>query len=188
MDTVSGTLLHLPQHCIDCLSTLIDTFLVTRKRAPTSEWHQLLRSMAAALPGARGLFSTLQDALRRGDRHQVWLNRRVFDSLAHFRDTLRDRPTQFRELVPVGVPVAHGVCVACQRGMGGVCFRRGEAPVVWRFAFPPAIRQALVTNDNRHSTVSISDLELAGTLAHKHALVVQLAPGDHCRAPHLACG
>ena len=176
LDTEAGTLT-LPPHRLDRLYALLDAFPDTRRRAPISEWHQLLgelRSMAAALPGSRGLFSALQDALRKGDRHRVRLNGRVFDSLADFRaiaDSLRDRPTRFRELVPVGEPVAHGACDACQRGMGGVWFRSSAPPVVWRSAFPLAIQQMLVTSVNRAGTISISDLELAGTLAHKQILV-----------------
>ena len=62
--------------------------------------------MVAALPGARGLFSVLQDAIRTGDRYRIRLSRRVVDILANFlaiADTLRDRPTRFRELVPVPI-------------------------------------------------------------------------------------
>jgi hypothetical protein len=83
-----------------------------RRRVPVLEWHQLLcelRSMAAALPGARGLFSSLQDALCRGNRHRVRLNCRDIDSLANFRsiaDSLRDCPPCFRKLMPVGDPMA----------------------------------------------------------------------------------
>ena len=178
-DTEAETL-HLPPHRLARLYSLLDAFPPTRRRAPISEWHQLLgelRSMAAALPGALGLFSALQDALRRGDRHRVRLNRRVFDSLADFRtiaDSLRDRPTRFRELVPVGDPVAQGACDACQSGMGGVWFLPSAPPIVWRTQFPAKVRTTLVTSDNRAGTVSISDLELAGTLAHKQILVQAL--------------
>ena len=175
-DTQAETL-SLPPHRLARLYSLLDAFPPTRRRAPISEWHQLLgelRSMAVALPGARGLFSALQDALRGGDRHRVRLNRRVFDSLADFRaiaDSLRDRPTRFRELVPVGEPIARGACDACQRGMGGVWFLPSGPPLVWRSAFPLSVQTALVTSDNRAGTVSISDLELAGILAHKQAIV-----------------
>lgn len=128
--------------------------------------------MATALPGARGLFSTLQDALSRGDHTRVRLNQRVFDSLADFRaiaDSLRDRPTQFREPFPIGPPIAHGACNASQRDMlGGVWFLPHQPPIVWRTPFPLPIQSALVTSDNRAGTLSISDLELAGTIAHKH--------------------
>jgi hypothetical protein len=179
LDTVEGTL-RLPPHRLDRLYTLLDAFPATRKRVPLVEWHQLLgelRSMSAALPGTRGLFSALQEALRHQSGNRIRLTRHVFDSLADFRsiaDSLRDRPTRLRELVPVGPPVALGACDACQRGMGGVWFHPGTGPVVWRAAFPPEVQRALITSDNRNGTVSISDLELAGTIAHKH-LLAQLA-------------
>ncbi len=86
--------LNLPSHRLARLYVLLDVFPPSRKRVSIAEWHQLLgklRSMAAALPGARGLFSTLQDYLRKGDRHRVRLNRRAFDSLADFRA----RPPKF---------------------------------------------------------------------------------------------
>ena len=124
-DTEAETL-SLPPHRLARLYSLLAAFPPTRKRAPISEWQQLLgelRSMTAALPGSRGLFSVLQDALRGGDRHRVRLTSRVFDSLVDFRliaDSLRDRPTRFRELVPVDDPIARGACDACQTGMGGV--------------------------------------------------------------------
>ena len=125
LDTVAGTLT-LPPHRLASLYTLLDAFPPSRRRAPITEWHQLLgelRSMAAALPGARGLFSTLQDALRTGDGHRIRITRCVLDSLADFRaiaDSLRDRPTRMLELIPKGEPIAYGACDACQRGMG-VC-------------------------------------------------------------------
>lgn len=175
LDTVAGTL-HLPPHRLARLYALLDAFPSTRRRVPLAAWHQLLgelRSMATALPGARGLFSILQDALRKGDRNRVRLTRSVFDSLADFRaiaDSLRDRPTRFRELVPIGDPIARGACDACQRGMGGVWFLPSLPPLLWRSRFPLATQRALVTSDNRAGTISISDLELAGTLAHKHIL------------------
>ena len=42
---------------------------------------------------------------------------------------------------------------------------------MWRAAFPIALQTELVTSANRNGAISISDLELAGTLAHKHILV-----------------
>ena len=112
LDTVTGTTLTLPPHWLSRLYALLDAFPASRHRAPISEWHQLLgelRSIAAALPGARGLFSFLQDALRTGNRHRVRLSRRVFDSLANFRaiaDSLHGQPTSFLELIPKGEPIA----------------------------------------------------------------------------------
>jgi hypothetical protein len=58
-------------------------------------------------------------------------------------------------------------------GMGGVWFdvqNPTAAPIVWRAPFPPAVQADLVTADHRTGTLSISDLELAGTIAHKDVL------------------
>ena len=103
---------------------------------------------------------------RKGVRHRVRLNRRVFGSLvADFRaiaDSFRRRPTRFRELVPVGEPIATVACDACQRGMGGIWFRPHQPPILWRSAFPVALQQIFVTSGNRAGTISISDLEQIG--------------------------
>ena len=98
----------------------------------------------------------------------------MFDSLADFRtiaDTLHARPTRFRDLVPVGNPAAIGACDAYQRGMGGVWFLPDSAPIVWRSEFPIVIQRSMATSNNRAGAISISDLELAGTIAHKQVLV-----------------
>jgi hypothetical protein len=127
--------------------------------------------MAIALPGARGLFSALQDALSRADRNRVLLNRHVFAAIDDFRaiaDSLQLRPTCLMELVPL-VPSNLGACDACCLGTGGVWFDALDPdapPVVWRQPFPHDIQRDLVTADHCNGTISISDLELAGIIAH----------------------
>ena len=136
-DTEAMTL-NLPPHRLDRLREVLTWIQPPRKRLPTAKWHQLLgelRSMSPALPGTRGLFSTLQDALSKGDRRRVRLNQHVHATAADFSllvDSLASRPTRLYELVP-RAPVAIGSCDACQRGMGGVwLFPDSRAPVVWR--------------------------------------------------------
>ena len=132
--------------------------------------------MSAVLPGARGLFSVPQAALP-GTHNRIRLSRRIFETLNDFRliaTTLQERPTRFRELVPVGQPVAVGACDASQRGMGGVWFSPEHPPILWRAAFPAAVQRELVTSTNRKGSLSISDLELAGTVAHKHVISTTL--------------
>ena len=78
--------------------------------------------MSVALPGAGGLFSEMQDALRHSDKHSVRLNRLIFSALADFRsiaDNLSTRPTRLMELVPLA-PSNIGACDACRAGMEGV--------------------------------------------------------------------
>ena len=127
--------------------------------------------MSPALPGTRGLFSTLQDALSKGDTRRVRINRHVHATAAAFRqliDSLASRPTRLQELVPAA-PTAIGACDACQTGMGGVWLFPDATlpPILWRQPFAPHLSKSLVTSHNRAGTISISDLELAGIIAHK---------------------
>lgn len=178
IDTVDGTLT-LPPHRLQRFLELLDSVTPNTKRMATKRWHQILgelRSMALGLPGARGLFSALQEALQRRDgRHRIRLTRHVFAAIEDFRHiatSLAQRPTRLRELVPVS-PSDVGACDACRLGMGGVWFDLLDAsthPIIWRAAFPPAIQGALTTFDNPRGTLSIGDLELAGTLAHQEVL------------------
>ncbi|KAI2509091.1 hypothetical protein MHU86_5339 [Fragilaria crotonensis] len=46
-----------------------------------------------------------------------------------------------------------------------------QPPIVWRQRFAPHVAEALVTSDNREGSLSISDLELTGIIAHKDVLV-----------------
>lgn len=89
-------------------------------------------------------------------------------------DTVRDRPTRLRELVPTA-PVYVGACDACQHGMGGVWFpttgTSPAPPIMWRHPFPETVRNALITADRPDGSFSISDLELAALVAHKDVLV-----------------
>ena len=58
LDTEASTL-RLPAHRLERLYELLDMLSPLHKRASIKRWHQLLgklRSMAPALPGARGLF------------------------------------------------------------------------------------------------------------------------------------
>ena len=99
----------------------------------------------------------------------------MFDTISDFRalaDSLATRPTRLGELVPV-FPSDTGSYDACRTGMGGVWFdvlHPDAAPIVWRAPFSPDIQRDLVTADHRAGTISISDLELAGTIAHKDVL------------------
>jgi hypothetical protein len=66
LDTIEKTL-ELPAHRIDRLQEILDSILPSHKRVSVQKWHMVLgelRSMSLALPGTRGLFSVLQEALR----------------------------------------------------------------------------------------------------------------------------
>jgi hypothetical protein len=179
IDTEAQTL-QLPEHRLDRLHVLLDSISPPHKRVSAKHWHQLLgelRSMSPALPGARGLFSILQESLRKSDRHRVRITKAVWDMAADFRDiarSLQARPTRLRELVP-STPAYVGASDACIRGMGGVWFDTSTAnefstPMLWRTPFTSAIQAALVTSDNPKGAISISDLELSAMIAHKDVL------------------
>ena len=173
IDTIDLTLT-LPPHRLDRLCEVLAWLNPPRKRLPTPQWHQLLgelRSMSPALPGTRGLFSTLQEALGKGNKRRVRINRHVWATAADFLllvDSLATRPTRLPELVPTS-PLAIGACDACQVGMGGVWLSPDgtQPPVVWRHRFSAHIAASLVTSQHRNGTISISDLELAGIIGHK---------------------
>ena len=170
--------LRLPPHRLARLHTVLHWIQPPHKRLSTKRWHQLLgelRSMAPAIPDARGLFSVLQDALQHTDGHRVRINQRIYDVAADFEallQTLHDQPTRLPELIPTA-PSDVGACDACRHGMGGVWFDALDptaAPIVWRQAFPSKVSSALITSDHRKGTISISDLELMGMIAHKAVL------------------
>jgi hypothetical protein len=66
LDTLRMTI-EMPQRRVDRLREILDSIPPDQKRTTIKKWHKLLgelRSMSLALPGARGLFSMLQEALR----------------------------------------------------------------------------------------------------------------------------
>lgn len=175
LDTRASTLT-LPPHRLDRLYELLELISPPKRRVPVKRWHLLLgelRSMSPTLPGARGLFSILQDSLGKADRNRARITNEVWHMAANFRaiaDSLRARPTRLRELVP-SHPSHVGACDACILGMGGVWFPEGDhtptLPILWRQPFSSKVQQALITAQNPHGSFSISDLELAALIAHK---------------------
>ena len=177
IDTVTETL-HLPPHRHERLIEVLSWISPPNRRLSTRKWHQLLgelRSMAPALPGTRGLFSAMQEALSHGDAHRVRLNHHVYTAASDFRalvNAVHTRPTRLRELVPTP-PSDVGACDACRIGMGGVWFdvlHPTAAPILWRTRFPATVCNTLITSDNPLGTITISDLELTGMIAHKDVL------------------
>merc|ERR1712115_730160 len=183
IDTESMTI-HLPPHRVKRLAEVLASIPVTQKRTSIKKGHKVLgelRSMALALPGARGLFSHMQDALANKVGARVALRKGVHQALEDFRWLLRDlssRPMRIAELVPL-LSSAEGHHDASGEGAGGVWFPSGHLapregttgqPVVWRLRWPQRIADLLVTDANPNGTVTNSDLELAGGLIHLEAL------------------
>lgn len=181
IDTVEKTI-SLPPHRVDRLKEILSGIPPSQKRISVKNWHKLLgelRSMVTGIPGARGLFSPLQEAFRTetSDR-RLRLHPLVHQFLNDFRnlaDTLERRPTRIAELIPRD-PSAIGTTDASGQGMGGVAFLNtpyGVRPILWRHPFPTPIRKRLITFNNPRGALSIGDLELAATVCQHD--VVSLA-------------
>jgi hypothetical protein len=191
LDTQSMTL-SLPPRRLARLAEILASLPLTQKRTSIDRWHQVLgelRSMSLAIPGSRGLFSHMQEALRHraAGKMRLALCKGVHDALQDFRllhQDLTRRPTRLYELVPLP-PTITGAHDASGRGMGGALLpgptaiprmwdgeaSSGSHPVVWRATFPPDITASLVSWANPAGTITNSDLELAGSLAHHDAAV-----------------
>ena len=182
IDTIQGTI-ELPPHRIERLNTLLDSIAPDQRVIAVKQWHQVLgelRSMSIAIPGSRGLFSVLQEALRHmeKDRPRIRITRQVQDFLEDFRYLAKDiasRPTRIAELVPADIPDTIGACDAAGTGMGGVHFfvnDKGEmVPLLWRKPFSASIRRRLVSFNNPTGDITNSDLEAVAYVAHNDVLV-----------------
>ena len=183
LKTVLGWLLNtehrtvqLPESRVLRLNEILKSLPKEKKRVSKKIWYQVLgelRSMVLAIPGGRGLFSALQRALRR-TTGRIRLTQAVHDELDDWRWLTRDihsRPTSWDELVEK-IPAYVGSHDAARYGMGGVWFGNNttDQPTLWRQAFPPEITTSLVTYENPQGTISNSDLELAGHVAHNDVL------------------
>jgi hypothetical protein len=195
IDSVAMTIT-LPPRRLQRLAELLAGIPATQRRLALDKWYKLLgelRSMALALPGARGLFSHLQAAQRTQDHSRLRLSGGFHQALDDFRwiqSNLSSRPTRLYELVPTS-PVLLGTHDASGAGAGGVwlpqpsviprpakchvverdaTFHRptttSSRPIVWRCPFPPEIQQRLHTFDNPRGTINNSELELLGSLWH----------------------
>ena len=182
IDTIQGTV-ELPDHRIHRLHEILASIKPGQRRVAISSWHQVLgelRSMALAIPGARGLFSTLQEAFRHPEKdgNRLRLHKHVHDFLEDWRwlaNNITARPTRIAEVIPSPRPHTIGACDAAGSGMGGVHFVTDQHnrlhPILWRQSFPKHVTQQLVSFDNPKGRITNSDLELAGTLAHHDVLV-----------------
>lgn len=195
IDTIAMTLT-LPPRRLLRLQELLQSIPPQQKRLSLDRYHQLLgelRSMALALPGARGLFSHLQAALKTRTRHQLRLTAGFHQALDDFRwlyHEVGSRPTRLQELVPT-TPSLTGTHDAAGSGAGGVWFPHSTAcprrvrfhileptghfhcirpptpgPIVWRMSFPALIRAQLASSTNPHGPINNSQLELVGAYLH----------------------
>jgi hypothetical protein len=194
IDTTSLTI-SLPPHRQDRLLTIL-TNVITKSMVSLKEWQKLLGELRSMSPGSRGCFSFLQDALH-PDKNCISITKIVKDQLKDFlwlAKDLVDRPTHLAEIVP-SPPTYFGSMDAAKGGMGGIWFPPTlklpgaiqphssiclNQPILWRHKFPPAIQNQLVSVQNPLGTITNSDLELAGSIAHddilaSHVPVARLA-------------
>ena len=175
---------HRQQRLLDLLRTM-----VRRKRTSIKEWHKLLgelRSMSMAVPGSDGCFSFLQEALK-PNLQRIKISPAVRDQLLDFlwvAESVVSRPTHIAEIVPTP-ELYQGTVDASGLGMGGVWFppvapspltirppreQLLSQPCLWRERFPEHVTKQLISYSNPHGTITNSDLELAGTIAHDDVL------------------
>jgi hypothetical protein len=122
IDTVDMTIA-LPPHRATRLLEILDSFPPSQRRTSTKRWHGALgelRLMALALPGARHIFSSMQNALSTQSKNRHALGNGVHDALANIQwmhSNISTRPTRIAELVPL--PPVWGTMTLRGRGPGG---------------------------------------------------------------------
>ena len=171
----------LPEHRQERLGEILASVPLTQKRLSVKRWHKILgelRSMSLALPGSRGLFSSMQLALSKKSKNRIKLRNGVHQAINDFRWLHKDicnRPTRIAEIIPLS-PSALGYHDAAGIGAGGVWYptpdltpRQGthqQQPLLWRLQWPQDIVESLVSSSNPNGTINNSALELAGGLLH----------------------
>lgn len=180
--------IHLPEHRVERLAEILASIPSTQKRLSITKWHKVLgelRSMSLALPGARNMFSIMQQALSSSKRTRIALTKGVHQALRDFTWMHKDivsRPTRIAELIPL-LASALGYHDASGEGAGGVWFPHASLnprespgahpshdPIIWRYRWPQDIIDSLVTERNPNGTITNSDLELAGGILHLDAI------------------
>ena len=161
------------------------------------KWHRVigeLRSMALALPGARVLFSQIQEAFCHVKGKIVTLSTGIHEALSDFRllaDDVANRLTRMYELVPLR-PTMDGYHDASVYMCIGVVLPgptdiprslppqysaaqplpnpNGEHPILWRMPFPKDILDSLVSWTNPRGSANNSELELTGGVVHSECV------------------
>jgi hypothetical protein len=180
LDSLAYTI-ELPPRRLRRLLAILEELPRSKRRIATKRWQQILgelRSMVLAVPGLRGLFSLLQEALRHEVRQRIRFTDEMHDFLDDVRWVVHDlqhRPTNLREIVDTPI-AAIGASDAAAAGMGGVIFTRARDtqklhPLLWRAPFPIEIQKDLVSFSNPKGKITNSDLELAGTIGQHDVLV-----------------
>jgi hypothetical protein len=162
----------------------LDSIAPKQRRTSVDKWQKLLGelwSMVLAIPGGRGLFIVLQDALcTKGEKGtRIRLSSAVHLVLADFRWLATDLtrwPTRIAEIIPKESPDTSCAQDAAAIGMGGVHFVPQQdgsiQSLLWWCPFPADIQQRLVTFENPKGDINNSELELAASVA-QHDILAQ---------------
>jgi hypothetical protein len=174
--------LHLPQHWLEHLHSLLHTTLAKnftiRKR-----WQQLLgelHSMTLALHSSTLLFSVLQNLLK-GDQCHIHITALTKCALQDWVAMLQDIAAHRVTITSLVLHAPHfiGATDASKDGMGGwwipTTLTPDAAPSIWHQPFPSAIQVAFVSTSNPSKSINNSTLELAGAVL-SHATLLHCTP------------
>ena len=182
VDSINTTIT-LPPQQLERLRAIFPAIPGSQQRIGVDKWHRILsemRSMALALPGSKGLFSQLQEALCHVKGKRVTLFKGVHEAFAYFlwiAEDLSKRPARICELVPIR-PTLDGYNKASGYMCIGVVLqgpttipwvlppqssavRPSPNPtaahtVVWRELFPKYVVESLVSWTNPQGIVNNS--------------------------------
>ena len=181
--------LELPAHRKELLAQIF-TDLANRKRVSYKKWQRylgLLRFVAEAIPGSKGLFCSLQLALTKSRENRIRITkglRHHLDTFASLAASLSHRPTHLAEIVPQE-PSYLGTVDAAKAGMGGVFYDATGQPFLWRFPFPADLQKAMASVENPDGRVTNSDFEQAGAIAQAAVIAENL--GARYATIHTGC-
>ena len=181
--------IELPSDKVDKITTAIK--LARRNKwMPRKAFESLrgkLRHATLGMPEGRSLMGPFDRALAAANHRQrtVQIHRGspLDTAMADFLTLLQQissRPTHCKQLVP-GTPGYLGYVDACKSGVGGAWLPGTNAlhPVVWRFNWPAAVQEAVITDKNPNGTITINDLEMAGFVIQFLALEELVGPLTH---------
>ena len=144
------------------------------------EWRRILgelRSMVLGIPGGRGLLSQLQLVLQRAKNHRIRIHKEAQHQLLDLQllaHDLANRPTRIGEVLPQQPTYMWAAATLLSRAW--VVFGCHLLSTLFTPhmcggpPFPSSVQQALVSTDNPSGSITNSDLELAGTIAHEATL------------------
>ena len=160
----------------DALLTKLTSWLRHAERSgagiPFDEFQSIiakLRHAFISIPSGLGLLSPCNEILRKQPAVvYIHSNRWLTEAIAGCKTILREStlaPTKCTQLVP-GWPDYVGIVDASGHGVGGVIVGENKActPTVFRYEWPPDIKQEINSEENPTGKLTNSDLECAGLL------------------------